>query len=38
MEIKDTNIEKQEANDTSTHCDYLSIKSKEINNRIYLVR
>ena len=38
MEIKDINIEKEEANDPSAHCDYLSIKSKEISNRIYLVR
>lgn len=41
MEIKDINIEKVKANDTSAHCNYLSIKCKgitekpmEINNRI----
>lgn len=35
MEIKDI---KKKTNDTSTHCDDLPVKSKEINNRIYLVR
>lgn len=35
MEIKDI---KKKTNDTSTHCDDLPVKSKEISNRIYLVR
>lgn len=41
MEIKDINSEKEEANDTSAHRNYLSVKCKgitekpvEINNRI----